>query len=173
MKRRSKAVARLKGGGRSVARKMKGILPKGKDLIMHPVKKLAQGGEGVAMAKGTSFLLSKLPITNPRMKAGIQAALGLGISIFTDRHEWLRGVGDGPYYAGIFGLSRSFGHEVMAGEEDYHLAINGDGELVELTGDELAQLQGNLNGENFNGDDSGFRMASDLNGEDSPAFSMR
>lgn len=131
-----------------------------KKMLMRVGQKLAHGVEGVATAKLTSKIISMLPVTSPKIKAGIQVAAGLAGSFFTDSRPWLKGLSDGPFYIGSAALAKAFGVDTMAGEEDYHLAVDAAGNVREMTGDELAELQGNFEGEesfsmkgNFDGDD--------------------
>lgn len=131
-----------------------------KKMIMRVAQKVAHGVGGVAMAKVTSKVISMLPITSPKIKAGIQVAAGLAGSFFTDSRPWLKGLSDGPFYIGSAALAKAFGVDTMAGEEDYTLAVDEAGNVREMTGDELAELNGNFQGEdnfamrgNFDGDD--------------------
>lgn len=131
-----------------------------KKMIMRVAQKLAHGVEGVAMAKITSKAISMLPITSPKIKAGIQVAAGLAGSLFTDSRPWLKGLSDGPFYIGSAALAKGFGVDTMAGEEDYILGVDEEGNVREMSADEVAELNGN-----FAGDES-FAMRGNFNGDD-------
>src|SRR4051812_34062397 len=104
-----------------------------KSIVIHGLQRVANGAEGVGAAKISQFAISKLPIANPKLKAGLQALIGGLAGIWTDKHPWLRGLADGPYYIGLAGVARAFNTEVMAGEEDYHLVMDKDGNVHEMS----------------------------------------
>ena len=168
-KKRSKSKGR-----KGIFGSQRGAVLAPKNLMMRVGVKALHGAEGVAAAKLIQMGVSRLPVNSPKIKASIQAGLGVIASIFTDSRPMLRGLSDGPFYIGLAALSKSFGMETMAGEEDYHLAVDPEGNTVEMTTAELEELQGDFSGDsdpafamqgNFDGDDE-----SDDMGED---FSMR
>ncbi len=183
-KKRKKTRAKKSSGSaaprkrRSSGRRKKGLNPfKGKgggSIVIRSLQRATHGVEGVVAAKVTQAVLSKLPIANPKIKSAIQALLGGVAGIWTEKYPWLKGLADGPYYIGLAGVAKGFGVETMAGDEDYHLVVDANGNVHEMSGDELMALQGDINGdeddEGMEGD--GFAMQGDINGDDDDDDSM-
>ncbi len=140
----------------------------GGSIVIRSLQRAAHGVEGVAAAKVTQFAISKLPIANPKIKSGLQALIGGLGGMFTEKYPWLKGLADGPYYIGLAGVAKGMGVETMAGDEDYHLVVDANGNVHEMSGDELMAMQGDINGEDDEDDGldgDGFAMQGDINGD--------
>jgi hypothetical protein len=119
-------------GGRA-----KGLVPMVKDV-----------GIAVAGGIGSSVLVNKLPIANPKLKAALPLVAGLLVSsVLGKKKPIFKEIGHGMAVVGAIALLKQFAPNVpmLAGEDEvYYIPEGYQGDMMQLGYDEDPDLMGDM-----------------------------